>query len=232
MTGSREMPPEALSPEEVARVSASTVGHYERSAASFWEGTRDHDVSQNVAALVRHLSAPPPASVLDLGCGPGRDLVAFKALGCEAVGLDGSESFVRMARAHSGCEVWQQDLLALELPRARFDGIFANAVMFHIPRQELPRVLLQLHATLKPAGVLFCSNPHGPDIERWQGQRYGCYLTLETWRLHMQSAGFIELEHYYRPEGLPRAEQPWLASVWRRHGESGSPSSNGERPAP
>jgi SAM-dependent methyltransferase len=221
VTGSKEGPLERLSPEEVARVSASTVGHYERSSASFWEGTRDHDVSQNVAALLRHMSAPPPASVLDLGCGPGRDLATFRALGYEAVGLDGSASFVRMAREHSGCEVWQQDLLALELPPARFEGIFANAVMFHIPRQELHRVLLQLHAALRPGGVLFCSNPHGPDIERWQGQRYGCYLTLETWRAQMHSGGFIELEHYYRPEGLPRAEQPWLASVWRRGAETG-----------
>jgi SAM-dependent methyltransferase len=204
-----------LSPAELARVRASTVEHYERSASSFWEGTRDHDVSQNVAALLRHIASPPPASILDLGCGPGRDLAAFRALGCEAIGLDGAETFVRMAREHSGCEVWHADLLDLELPPARFDGVFANAVLFHVPSQELPRVLLQLHRTLKAGGVLFCSNPHGPDIERWQGQRYGSFLSLGTWRGYLESAGFSELEHYYRPAGLPRAEQPWLASVWR-----------------
>ena len=208
-------PLRVLSPDELAGVSSSTLGHYEHSAASFWQGTRDHDVSQNVAALLRHISTPPPASILDLGCGPGRDLSTFRALGHEAVGLDGSESFVRMAREHSGSEVWQQDLLCLRLPLARFDGIFANAVLFHVPSQELPRVLLQLHAALKPAGVLFCSNPHGPDVERWNGQRYGSYLSLGTWRSYLEVAGFSELEHYYRPEGLPRAEQPWLASVWR-----------------
>lgn len=203
-----------LSAAELTRISTSTLSHYQSSAASFWEGTRDHDVSQNVSALVRHLG-PPPRAILDLGCGPGRDLATFRTLGYEAVGLDGAESFVRMAREHSGCEVWQQDLLALQLPPARFDGVFANAVLFHVPSQELPRVLLQLHATLQPGGVLFCSNPHGPDVERWQGQRYGCYLSLPTWRGYMEAAGFVELEHYYRPEGVPRAQQPWLASVWR-----------------
>src|SRR4051794_17373059 len=207
-----------LSPTELAKVSASTLAHYQRSAESFWEGTRDHDVSQNVAALLRHISSAPPHSVLDLGCGPGRDLSTFRRLGCEAVGLDGAESFVRMAREHSGCEVWQQDLLALALPEARFDGVFANAVLFHVPSQELGRVLSQLHGTLKAGGVLFCSNPHGPDIERWNGQRYGSYLTLSTWRGYLESVGFSELEHYYRPSGVPRAEQPWLASVWRRSG--------------
>jgi SAM-dependent methyltransferase len=204
-----------LSPAELAKISSATLAHYEHSADSFWQGTRDHDVSQNVAALLRYIPAAAPASILDLGCGPGRDLCTFRALGHEAVGVDGSESFVRMAREHSGCEVWHQDLLSLALPPARFDGIFANAVLFHVPSQELPRVLRQLHAALEPGGVLFCSNPHGPDVERWNGQRYGSYLSLATWSGYLEAAGFSKLEHYYRPEGLPRAEQPWLASVWR-----------------
>ena len=66
-----------------------------------------------------------------------------------------------MARAHSGCEVWQQDFLKLELPEKYFDGVFANAALFHVPSQELPRVLLELHTTLKSGGVLFSSNPRG-----------------------------------------------------------------------
>jgi len=59
-----------------------------------------------------------------------------------------------MARAYSGCEVWHQDFLSLDLPDRRFDGIFANAALFHVPGQELPRVLRELHAALKPGGVL------------------------------------------------------------------------------
>ena len=46
--------------------------------------------------------------------------------------------------------------------------------------------------------------------------RYGAFHDLPTWRAAMHAAAFEELEHYYRPEGLPRGEQPWLASVWRR----------------
>jgi SAM-dependent methyltransferase len=68
-----------------------------------------------------------------------------------------------MARAHSGCEVWHQDFLKLDLPEAHFDGVFANAALFHVPRQALPHVLLELHATLKPGGVLFSSNPRGSE---------------------------------------------------------------------
>lgn len=205
-----------LDREELALVSRTTLSHYERSAESFREGTRDHDVSHNVAALLRHIEGKPPFSILDVGCGPGRDLDTFQALGHVPVGLDGAPSFVRMARESTGAEVLEQDLLQLELPREHFDGVFANAVLFHVPLQELPRVLSELYAALRPRGVLFSSNPRGPDCEEWRGERYGSFLTWETWRALVIAAGFAELEHYYRPTGVERARQPWLASVWRR----------------
>jgi SAM-dependent methyltransferase len=201
---------------ELAAIAARTIGHYDRHAEAFWQGTRDHDVSQNIAALLRHIHAIPPLAILDLGCGPGRDLMAFRQLGHIATGLEGAARLAAMAREHSGCEVWQQDLLALDLPCERFDGVFANAVLFHVPGQELPRVLRQLHATLNAGGVLFTSNPRGENEEGWLGERYGVYYDLVAWRGYMSAAGFIELEHYYRPAGLPREQQPWLASVWRK----------------
>ena len=70
----------------------------------------------------------------------------------------------------------------------------------------------------RPRGVLFASNPRGRNEEGWQGERYGAFHDLEAWRRFVGAAGFEELTHYYRPPGLPRAEQPWLASVWRKRG--------------
>ena len=67
--------------------------------------------------------------------------------------MEGAAQFAAMARAYSGCEVWQQDFLKLDLPENYFDGVFANASLFHVPSQELPRVLLELRACLKPGGV-------------------------------------------------------------------------------
>lgn len=200
-------------PEEVSR---RTLEHYDSRAEDFWHGTKDHDVSQNRAALLKHIEGAPPFAILDFGCGPGRDLKAFRDLGHAAVGLEGAARFAAMARAYSGCEVWQQDFLELDLPPARFDGIFANAALFHVPSAELPRVLGELRAALKPGGVLFSSNPRGANEEGWNGGRYGVYHDLESWRRYLAGAGFAELEHYYRPAGLPRGQQPWLASVWRR----------------
>jgi SAM-dependent methyltransferase len=204
-----------LSPEALSAVARSTVSHYHQNAEDFREGTWDHDVSQNVKALLRNLPGPTPQRILDLGCGPGRDLATFRNHGHDPVGLDGADAFVAMARAATGCDVWHQDFLALDLPAERFDGIFANAVLFHVPTQALARVLDELRRALVTGGVLFCSNPRGPDIERQQGLRYGAYLTLETWSRFVGAAGFELIEHYFRPPGRPRSEQPWLATVWR-----------------
>ncbi|MFZ6046679.1 class I SAM-dependent methyltransferase [Pseudomonas sp. CR3202] len=207
-----------LRPEDLDSITATTLDDYNRNAEGFREGTRDHDVSQNIEALLRHIRGSAPFTLLDFGCGPGRDLRAFTRLGHQAIGLDGAQSFVAMARADSGCEVWHQDFLHLDLPAKRFDGIFANASLFHVPRQELPRVLRQLRAALKPGGVLFSSNPRGHNNEGWSGSRYGAWHDYENWKAVVEDAGFEALEHYYRPAGLPRAQQPWLASVWRRVG--------------
>ncbi len=196
-------------------ITARTLAHYDASAESFWQGTRDHDVSQNHQALLNAIEGAPPFTLLDLGCGPGRDLVFFRSLGHTAVGLEGSPRFVAMAESLSGCEVIHQDFVHLDLPAQRFDGIFANASLFHVPSRVLPKVLSTLRAALKPRGVLFCSNPRGDDREGFRGERYGCFWTLETWRSFVVAAGFEEIDHYYRPPGKPRDEQPWLATVWR-----------------
>jgi SAM-dependent methyltransferase len=203
-------------PPDLGLITATTLQHYNERAADFWEGTRDHDVRQNIEALLRHLAGAPPLRILDLGCGPGRDLATFRALGHQPIGLDGSAPLAAMARAHSGCEVWEQNLLAMDLPAERFDGVYANAVLFHVPGEVLPRVLRELRAALKPGGVLFSSNPRGQGEEGWRGARYGAFHDLEAWRSFLVAAGFDELEHYFRPPGLPREQQPWLASVWRR----------------
>jgi SAM-dependent methyltransferase len=214
--GNTSMPSKPLGRHELDKIATVTLAYYEERAEEFRAGTCDHDVSQNIAALLRHIESESPFMILDFGCGPGRDLKTFAGLGHTALGLEGAAGFAAMARADTGCEVWQQDFLRLDLPGERFDGIFANAALFHVPSQELPRVLRQLHAALKPGGVLFSSNPRGENEEGWTGGRYGAYHDLEAWRRYLSDTGFVELEYYYRPTGLPREQQPWLASVWRR----------------
>ena len=201
----------------IQRSMASTISHYASNSQDFWEGTRHHDVSQNIDALCRNLPvSDSPLKILDFGCGPGRDLKFLTDLGHTAVGLDGCAEFCQMARAYSGCEVYHQNFIDLNLPLAAFKGIFANASLFHIHKAHLDMVLKTFHSSLTEGGVVFCSNPRGPNIEQMNGLRYGNYMDVSGWSEVFLRAQFELIEQYFRPTGLPREAQPWLAMVWKK----------------
>ena len=204
-------------PHAFETFTAPTSAEYDRIAEDYQAKTARRDMSVDYVLFLRHLLAGP-CDLLDLGCGPGRDLRHFASLGHRAVGVDGSARFAEMARAHSGCAVLQQDLLALDLPPAGYDGVFACASLFHVPPNALPRVLGTIWGTLRPGGVLFTLNPRGRDEQGWAGDRFCCYHRLSSWRRYLRAAGFVELAHGYRPRGLPRVQQQWLSCLWRKPG--------------
>lgn len=200
------------------RAAELTVEAYNRMADSYFAETRDRDLQADYALFFGHLGGPGPFDLLDLGCGPGRDLRYFAEQGHRVLGIDGATQFVEMARAYSGCAVWRQDLRKLRLPHVHFDGVFASASLFHVPAEDLPRVLMQVRAALKPGGVFFALNPRGQDEQGFMGDRFCIYHRLSTWRKLVRAAGFLELTHGYRPRGLPRLRQQWLATTWRKPG--------------
>ena len=200
---------------DLVEIERLNIAHYDENAESFRIGTKDHDVSQNIAALLDALPKEKTLDILDFGCGPGRDMCVFKSMGHRPVGLDGSKEFCKMAVKQSGCPTLNQQFLKLELGENRYDGIFANASLFTVPSQELPRVLKELHSALRKDGILFSSNPRG-NAEGWQGQRYGHYMEFEASETFLQQSGFKIIEHFYRPAGMPREHQPWLAIVSQR----------------
>ena len=199
----------------IEEIESLTLGHYDQNSTSFREGTLDHDVSQNYRSFLSRFPEKQELDILDFGCGPGRDLVYFKSLGHQPTGLDGSARFCEMARQHSECDVLHQKFLDLSLPHHAYDGVFANASLFHVPGRKLPKVLSQIYEALRPNGILFMSNPRGHG-EGWNGQRYGHYMELEVTEQFLVGAGFSLLDYYYRPEGMPLIQQPWLATVSQR----------------
>ena len=215
-----------------ASKSAATIADYDAVAAAFDAGNKDHDVSQNIDALLGSIAAGRAGDALggaagterpiivDLGCAGGRDLVALTARGCEAWGVEGSPAFCELARrAAPGCTVLEQDFVDMDLPAETFDGAFANASLFHVPSESLPDVLGRIYESLKPGGVFFASNAHGfgEDKEGWTDGRtpatrsWVCWLSEATWRRYCEAAGFTFLHSYYR--GSSKA---FLATVWRK----------------
>lgn len=201
--------------EKIEDIEEITFTDYGAKAEMFWERTKDHDVSQNYAAFLEPFEGRIGLDILDFGCGPGRDIAYFKSLGHNPVGLDGTAEFCQMARDMTDCPVFEQSFNELELEKHSFDGVFANASMFHVPSSNLHNVLTDLHSCLRPGGILFTSNPRG-DEEGWQGPgRYGNFMQYDRSKEYLENAGFRLIDHYYRPPDLPRAEQKWLAMVSR-----------------
>jgi SAM-dependent methyltransferase len=198
--------------------SRATIAHYDRHAEAYRSAALGHAIPENHAAFLSALPGGRASDLLDLGCGAGRDLAALKEAGHRVLGLDGSPAAAAMARAHSGCAVLVQDFLALDLAPASFDGIFANASLFHVPSAELPRVLADLSAALRPGGVLFANNPVGAGEEGWAEDRWICLWQPRRWSATVAAAGFRKILEFRRPPGRPRSEQLWLATLWRKPG--------------
>ncbi len=206
--------------EKPKNLTSTTIGFYDDHAPAFWDGTKNHDVTQNYNALLDAINAEPPFTLLDLGCGPGRDLAYFQGLGHIVIGIDGSTQLAHMARAHSGAEVWVQDFIDLDLPDAHFDGVFANAALFHVPKESIETTLAAIWDSLRPGGVLFSSNPRGNDEQGFSGGRFGIFYQEETWMALVENVGFEPVRQYFRPPNAPRHQQCWFATVWRKSGIS------------
>lgn len=123
--------------------------------------------------FTQHLQ--PSARVLDLGCGSGRDLRAFKEEGYQASGLEPVIELAVHARKFSGCEVLQATVQEAQFVR-QFGGIWACASLLHVPRQELGQVLCRISGWVVDSGLIFASFKHG-EGERFQEQRYFHDLT-------------------------------------------------------
>ncbi|MCY4045362.1 MAG: class I SAM-dependent methyltransferase [Cellvibrionales bacterium] len=190
----------------------NTIQDYAIQCESFWEATKSHDVSQNIHALLSHLPKKKPLSILDLGCGPGRDLLAFKTLGHHPLGVDGAFEFCQMAKKHSGCPVINARFASLHLAYESVDGIFANASLFHLPSNYYQEFLARCANWLRPGGALMMSLPRG-NFEGVRNQRYVNLMEFSQVKNLLEQAGLEVVSHYYRPAGRPLDQQPWLAVV-------------------
>ena len=90
---------------------------------------------------------------------------------------------------------------------------------------ERPQNLIELQPLPSADGIAIAPGraifEAGTVEKGWNGDRYGAYHDFERWQAFTTAAGFEAIHHYYRPPGLPREEQPWLASLWRRPVVSG-----------
>lgn len=201
------------------RAANPTLAHYSAHAALYADLLASHDSATACRRFLDTINRPMPA-ILDLGCGAGRDLAWFRGAGADATGCDGSPELAAIAAGRTGCPVHVLDLLHPAFTPwydGMFDGIWAHHLFFHLPDAALPVILSRVRDWLRPGGVFYACDPTGDGMQGMADDgRYLMFRRPQSWKSAVRKAGFAPVVEWRRPEGLPRRDQEWLATLWQR----------------
>lgn len=152
---------------------SNTLNYYNENAKSFIEGTANVDFVSVQDIFLQLL--PSYGTILDFGCGSGRDTKYFIEHGYKVDAIDGSIELCKLASEYTGIDV--KHMLFQELTDARkYDGIWACASILHVKRTELPEILQKMCNATKNNGIIYVSFKYGD----FEGERNGRYFTDMT----------------------------------------------------
>ncbi len=191
-----------------------TLRFYDRNAGAFVSGTAAADMGESRARFAACL--PAGGTVLDLGCGSGRDTKAFLEMGFRAEATDGSAELCALASAYTGIRVRREAFGELD-DRGRYDGIWACASILHLPRKELADVLGRIRTALKPGGTLYASFKYG-NFEGMSGGRYFTCFTKETLAAFWKDVKGLQVFDLWITEDIrpDRRGEKWLNLLARK----------------
>ena len=163
----------------------ATLQFYRQNAEAYAK----REITSRHARLTKFLALlPKDAAILELGCGAGADSAEILARGYDVTPTDGSPEMAEVASRRLGRPVGT--LLFHELDAvAAYDGIWANACLLHVPRDQLENVLALIHRALKPGGAFYASYKKGDGDGRDTLDRYYNYPTEDWLRATYAQAG-------------------------------------------
>ncbi|HCD43473.1 MAG TPA: class I SAM-dependent methyltransferase [Lachnoclostridium sp.] len=153
-----------------------SIDYYNKYAAKEFEETVNQDMSGIMKEFLDLLEEGD--TILDLGCGSGRDSLSFYELGYDVTPLDASEEMCKLAEIHTGLEVLHMTFEQIDFDNV-FDGIWACASLLHTPKKELSDILTKIARALNDKGILYMSFKLG-DYEGFRGKRYFCDFTADS----------------------------------------------------
>ena len=188
-----------------------TLNYYAENAADFAADTVNVDFSATQERFLALL--PAGASILDFGCGSGRDTKAFLERGYRVTAVDGSPELCTLASAYTGIPVRQMLFAKLDDVEA-YDGIWACASILHVPSEDLPNIFRRMITALKPGGVIYASFKYGT----FAGERNGRYFTdftEETFTDFLRQFPELTFEDQWMSSDVRpgRSNEKWLNAI-------------------
>jgi SAM-dependent methyltransferase len=197
----------------MAETKTATLKWYNANADAFAAGADGVDLVALRAPFIAELA--PGAHVLDLGCGSGRDALAFEREGFRVTALEPSDALATRVEGLIRGAVLRTPIEALDLD-AVFDGVWACASLLHVPRAETPDALSRVFRALVPGGVFYASYKRG-EGERWEGGRFFNDQTEESLDALLAAVGFERLRRWETRDARPeRADTFWVNALARR----------------
>lgn len=182
--------------------------YYNRQASAYYENTVELDMTEILERFTQLL--PESSTVLDLGCGSGRDSLYFIEKGYDVTSLDGASELCELAQIHIGQDVLCMNYEDIDFKDV-FDGVWACASLVHISREDMDFILDKIVDSLKVDGVLYMSFKYG----EYSGMKDGIYYTeykTKMMRELINSHNNLELIDIFKTNDVrpEREEQEWI----------------------
>ena len=133
--------------------------YYHNNSQDYFDKTIAIDPSGFLSTFVRYL--PPRATILDAGCGSGRDLLWLKKKGFDPLGFERSPGLAALAGKKSGCPVIQGDFTGYDFSALAVDAVLLSGALVHLGREELAPVFQNVLKALNPGGHVYLSLKQG-----------------------------------------------------------------------
>ena len=190
-----------------------TLKYYQQHAERFFTSTVSVDMSSLYQPFVAAL--PDGATVLDAGCGSGRDSKAFAGMGYRVEAFDASAQMVTLATAFTGLDVQEKRFDQLEAV-ARYDGIWCCASLLHVSQAELPEVMERLARALKPGGVWYVSFKYGDGERVQEGRHFTDLNEAALEQLVAPLEGITIASTWQTADKRPDRHETWLNALLRK----------------
>ena len=192
---------------------SETIDYYDKNAKSFADSTADIEFSEMQDSFLSNLKEG--ASILDFGCGSGRDTRYFLKKGYKVTALDGSAELCRIAEEKTGVPVIQMDFNGFD-EKDKYDGIWACSSILHLPKQELKQVLVYMEQALHIGGIIYTSFKYG-EFEGMRNGRYFTDFTEDSFRNFLTEIERLMIEKLWitRDARPGRQDEKWLNMILR-----------------